>query len=248
MLLALCGRPRRRVRRGRGGGPAPASAHRYLPGAGLEDASALFRHEVAYCLGQRQDAAAVGALTALLCDAREHPMCARRPGALWPWRGTGRRASQPSGQRVRVLARPLEFTLLGSGAARQRALQLEEVAALSNVLRVCRVRHEAGEALGAIGTPECVAALAAGAADACLVVAQTCQLALQRVQHLAAAARENGGAAVRPVERERRGRAPSWAGVRARVCGLRRALQASGGPSAGAHRSAVRELAFVRAY
>jgi deoxyhypusine monooxygenase len=69
-----------------------------------------------------------------------------------------------------------------------------------------RVRHEAGEALGAIGTPECVAALAAGAADARPVVAQTCQLALQRVQHHAVTAREDGGAAaagaaVRPVDR-----------------------------------------------
>lgn len=44
------------------------------PAAGLQDPSALFRHEVAYCLGQRQDPAAVATLTAILKDASEHPM------------------------------------------------------------------------------------------------------------------------------------------------------------------------------
>ncbi|KAK9825910.1 hypothetical protein WJX81_004689 [Elliptochloris bilobata] len=89
---------------------------------GLEDKSALFRHEVAYCLGQRQDPEAVSVLTALLRNEAEHPM----------------------------------------------------------------VRHEAGEALGAIGTRECLAALAAATADPCAAVAQTCQLALQRIQHYTA--------------------------------------------------------------
>ena len=46
-----------------------------------------------------------------------------------------------------------------------------------------RVRHEAGEALGAIGTPECLQLLERYQADPCLEVAQTCQLALQRIQH-----------------------------------------------------------------
>ena len=46
-----------------------------------------------------------------------------------------------------------------------------------------RVRHEAGEALGAIGTPECLQLLERHQADPCLEVAQTCQLALQRIQH-----------------------------------------------------------------
>lgn len=41
---------------------------------GLKDASALFRHEVAYCLGQRQDPAAVATLTAILHNQNEHPM------------------------------------------------------------------------------------------------------------------------------------------------------------------------------
>ena len=49
------------------------------------------------------------------------------------------------------------------------------------------MRHEAAEALGAIGTRECLAALAAAAADPCPVVSQTCLLALQRIQHYAAA-------------------------------------------------------------
>ena len=41
---------------------------------GLGDASALFRHEVAYVLGQLEHAAAVPALAARLRDAGEHSM------------------------------------------------------------------------------------------------------------------------------------------------------------------------------
>jgi deoxyhypusine monooxygenase len=40
----------------------------------LRDPSALFRHDVAFCMGQRQDPAAIGALQALLRDGSEHPM------------------------------------------------------------------------------------------------------------------------------------------------------------------------------
>ena len=46
-----------------------------------------------------------------------------------------------------------------------------------------RVRHEAGEALGAIGTPQCLQLLEQYQGDPCLEVAQTCQLALQRIQY-----------------------------------------------------------------
>jgi len=42
--------------------------------AGLKDSSALFRHEVAYCLGQRQDAAAIQTLKEVLADSQEHSM------------------------------------------------------------------------------------------------------------------------------------------------------------------------------
>ncbi|GBF91677.1 deoxyhypusine hydroxylase [Raphidocelis subcapitata] len=87
----------------------------------LRDPSALFRHDVAFCLGQRQDPAAIGVLQALLRDSGEHPM----------------------------------------------------------------VRHEAGEALGAIGAPDCLAALRAHAADAAPEVAETCQLALERIEYFA---------------------------------------------------------------
>ncbi|KAK9811729.1 hypothetical protein WJX72_009172 [[Myrmecia] bisecta] len=87
--------------------------------AALQDESALFRHEVAYCLGQRQDAAALDILTRVLKDTSEHPM----------------------------------------------------------------VRHEAGEALGAIGTVDCLTRLQDFADDPCLEVAETCQLALQRIEY-----------------------------------------------------------------
>jgi len=50
-----------------------------------------------------------------------------------------------------------------------------------------RVRHEAAEALGAIATEECLSPLRHHADDGCLEVAQTCQLALQRIEHLAEA-------------------------------------------------------------
>ncbi|KAK9908081.1 hypothetical protein WJX75_002559 [Coccomyxa subellipsoidea] len=70
----------------------------------LQDDSALFRHEVAYCLGQRQDPAAIATLRSILVDDQEHPM----------------------------------------------------------------VRHEAGEALGAIGTPECFNLLRDFSGDPCL--------------------------------------------------------------------------------
>lgn len=85
---------------------------------GLADPSALFRHEVAYCLGQRGSPEAVKNLLQILENRDEHPM----------------------------------------------------------------VRHEAGEALGAIGTAECLNHLRDHQDDACLEVAQTCQLAMQRIE------------------------------------------------------------------
>lgn len=42
--------------------------------AALKDSSALFRHDVAFCLGQRQDQANVEVLARTLADAGEHPM------------------------------------------------------------------------------------------------------------------------------------------------------------------------------
>ena len=57
-----------------------------------------------------------------------------------------------------------------------------------------RVRHEAGEALGAIGTDACLQPLRDHEHDPVLEVAHTCQLALQRIEHFAAeaAAAEQG--------------------------------------------------------
>ena len=51
------------------------------------------------------------------------------------------------------------------------------------------MRHEAGEALGAIGRPECLDALRAHASDAAQEVAETCQLALERIEYLQVASR-----------------------------------------------------------
>uniref|UniRef100_A0A7S0YGD3 Deoxyhypusine hydroxylase n=1 Tax=Polytomella parva TaxID=51329 RepID=A0A7S0YGD3_9CHLO len=85
----------------------------------LKDNSALFRHDVAFCLGQRQDASSIATLTKILHDESEHAM----------------------------------------------------------------VRHEAGEALGAIGTPECLEPLKEHEFDPVQEVAETCQLALQRIRY-----------------------------------------------------------------
>ena len=49
------------------------------------------------------------------------------------------------------------------------------------------MRHEAGEALGAVGTRECFSLLRAFSKDPCLEVSQTCQLALQRIEYFAQA-------------------------------------------------------------
>jgi deoxyhypusine monooxygenase len=46
------------------------------------------------------------------------------------------------------------------------------------------VRHEAGEALGAIGRPDCLESLRRFASDAAPEVAETCQLALERIEYL----------------------------------------------------------------
>jgi deoxyhypusine monooxygenase len=48
----------------------------------------------------------------------------------------------------------------------------------------CRVRHEAAEALGAIAAPDCLEVLQQHTTDSCQEVAETCQLALGRLQHL----------------------------------------------------------------
>ena len=57
----------------------PARSHEALAGhlvfsAALRDASALFRHDVAYCLGQRQDLANIEVLAQTLGNVSEHPM------------------------------------------------------------------------------------------------------------------------------------------------------------------------------
>jgi hypothetical protein len=48
----------------------------------------------------------------------------------------------------------------------------------------CRVRHEAAEALGAIAAPDCLEVLQQHTTDSCQEVAETCQLALGRLQYL----------------------------------------------------------------
>ena len=71
----------------------------------------------------------------------------------------------------------------GHGAALNCCLRSKAGPYVDDALMLYRVRHEAGEALGAIGTPECLQLLESYQADPCLEVAQTCQLALQRIQH-----------------------------------------------------------------
>uniref|UniRef100_A0A3B4BLE7 Deoxyhypusine hydroxylase n=1 Tax=Periophthalmus magnuspinnatus TaxID=409849 RepID=A0A3B4BLE7_9GOBI len=93
-------------------------------GRGFCDESALLKHELAYCLGQMQDAQAIPILTAVLKDTQQEPM----------------------------------------------------------------VRHEAGEALGAIGDASVLDLLTEYCQDPVTEVAETCQLAVARLQWL-----ESGG-------------------------------------------------------
>lgn len=86
----------------------------------FEDSSALLKHELAYCLGQMQDARAIPVLADVLRDTRQEPM----------------------------------------------------------------VRHEAGEALGAIGNPEVLDLLKEYSKDPVVEVAETCQLAVGRLEWL----------------------------------------------------------------
>eukprot|EP00892_Ulva_mutabilis_P000200 jgi/Ulvmu1/10180/UM006_0136.1 len=88
----------------------------------LRDESALFRHDVAFALGQRQDSAAVAALIDVLNDANENSM----------------------------------------------------------------VRHEAAEALGAIGTTQCLQPLRTHEGSDVRELAETCVLARKRVEYMAA--------------------------------------------------------------
>eukprot|EP01023_Acetabularia_acetabulum_P002111 TRINITY_DN10816_c1_g1_i3.p1 TRINITY_DN10816_c1_g1~~TRINITY_DN10816_c1_g1_i3.p1 ORF type:complete len:299 (-),score=46.22 TRINITY_DN10816_c1_g1_i3:1658-2554(-) len=86
----------------------------------LLDSSALFRHDVAFALGQRKQATAIPILTNVLKDLTEHPM----------------------------------------------------------------VRHEAAEALGTIGTAECLIPLKQFVYDDQREVKETCELAIQRINYL----------------------------------------------------------------
>ncbi len=100
--------------------------------AGFGDASALFRHEVAYVMGQMQHPASVPALKAVLEDEAEHRM----------------------------------------------------------------VRHEAAEALGAVGGGECEAILDKFRADGEVVVRESCVVALDTMEYWAS----NGGEAEAEAE------------------------------------------------
>ncbi|NXY50407.1 DOHH hydroxylase, partial [Ceuthmochares aereus] len=84
------------------------------------DDSALLKHELAYCLGQMQDEAAIPVLIRVLEDTGQEPM----------------------------------------------------------------VRHEAGEALGAIGNPSVLDILKHYSEDPVVEVAETCQLAVRRLEWL----------------------------------------------------------------
>uniref|UniRef100_R7VRL9 Deoxyhypusine hydroxylase n=1 Tax=Columba livia TaxID=8932 RepID=R7VRL9_COLLI len=97
------------------------------------DGSALLKHELAYCLGQMQDEAAIPVLVGVLEDASQEPM----------------------------------------------------------------VRHEAGEALGAIGNPDVLDVLKRYSEDPVVEVAETCQLAVRRLEDPAPPAEETDIAKLR---------------------------------------------------
>jgi hypothetical protein len=120
----------------------------------------LFRHDVAFCLGQRQDPAAIEVLTSLLRDHTQHGMYVA--------------------SKCRVFSRE---TWARPNACTHQCPHhpMNTVQTQCHHLR-CRVRHEAGEALGAIGTEACLVPLKEHQSDEVLEVAETCQMALQRIQ------------------------------------------------------------------
>ncbi|XP_003213228.1 deoxyhypusine hydroxylase [Meleagris gallopavo] len=103
---------------------------------GFADSSALLKHELAFCLGQMRDRAAIPALLGVLQDSRQEPM----------------------------------------------------------------VRHEAGEALGAIGDPEVLDILRHYSEDPVVEVAETCQLAVRRLEWLQEHGEEPGSSPYHSVD------------------------------------------------
>uniref|UniRef100_A0A8C9FRZ5 Deoxyhypusine hydroxylase n=1 Tax=Pavo cristatus TaxID=9049 RepID=A0A8C9FRZ5_PAVCR len=103
---------------------------------GFADSSALLKHELAFCLGQMRDRAAIPALLGVLQDSQQEPM----------------------------------------------------------------VRHEAGEALGAIGDPEVLDVLRRYSEDPVVEVAETCQLAVRRLEWLQEHGEEPGSSPYHSVD------------------------------------------------
>ena len=62
---------------GRLGGSLPAHPQ---PGASKEKSSALLKHELAFCLGQMRDRAAIPALLGVLQDSQQEPMVRHEAG------------------------------------------------------------------------------------------------------------------------------------------------------------------------
>ena len=100
------------------------------------------------------------------------------------------------GTESKLLKHELAFAL---GQMRARAAIPTLLRLLKDEAENSMVRHEAAEALGAISEAEALPVLRAHAADPCVEVAHTCQLALQRVEHYRTRA---GGAAAAAEEEE----------------------------------------------
>ncbi|XP_070944141.1 deoxyhypusine hydroxylase isoform X1 [Macaca nemestrina] len=107
----------------------------------FSDDSALLKHELAYCLGQMQDARAIPVLVDVLQDTRQEPMVRHEAGSR-------AFSTYPSHQRE---------------------------------LSGCCF---SGEALGAIGDPEVLELLKQYSSDPVIEVAETCQLAVRRLEWL----------------------------------------------------------------
>lgn len=146
---------------------------------GFADASPLFRHEIAYVMGQLQHSDTVPALTTVRgCQGIR---CARRPAPPYRLlRLSGRlpcRVSCPRGETLRAAAAcgcwSHAFPLPLSGQVLEK---LEEHG---------MVRHEAAEALGAIGMEACVDAIKRFRDDPAVIVAESCDVALDFVDYWA---------------------------------------------------------------
>ncbi|XP_023396706.1 deoxyhypusine hydroxylase isoform X3 [Loxodonta africana] len=150
----------------------------------FSDDSALLKHELAYCLGQMQDVHAIPVLVDVLRDTRQEPMVRHEAAKKILWgssqsRGVGcgskptqRHPTTTTTHRVEGPHRVYPF-IRGGTPGHFHLWALVNSSAVNT-----------GEALGAIGKLEVLEILKQYSTDPVVEVAETCQLAVRRLEWL----------------------------------------------------------------